>query len=383
MRILLISCSVIVTCCLNVVVLEYLIKLDYTIANTMTFCQFTFLCLVLYVTYGKMGTKIPEVPVKEHAKMIVFFFLTNVINNYAFHFQIDLPLHMIFRSGSLIANMLLGILILKKSYPLSKYLSIIMVTMGISLATMASAEMVGHTSQTFNQSTSGSQTNPDYYTWSFGIVLLTFALVLSACLGVVQEQFSAKFGKHPDEATYFSHLIPLPGFLFLGPEIVKKFINISQSTNVIDIFGLFSIPKMFFLLFLNSLTFFACIRCVFKLTSEAPSLTVTLVVSIRKFLSLLFSIFYFQNTFSSQHWFATLLVFTGTFLFTGIHTDIINWLRGKEKYVISDKKEVNSTSLSSPNQNNEDYFPAMDSSTNTDLNKYLRKQISTFKDDFN
>ena len=60
---------------------------------------------------------------------------------------------------------------------------------------------------------------------------------------------------------------------------------------------------------------FVCIKSVFVLTTECSSLTVTLVVTLRKFVSLLFSIFYFNNPFTAQHWFATFLVFGGTFIF--------------------------------------------------------------------
>ena len=46
------------------------------------------------------------------------------------------------------------------------------------------------------------------------------------------------------------------------------------------------------------------------------SLSVTLVVTLRKFLSLLISIFFFQNTFTSTHWAGAVLVFGGTILFS-------------------------------------------------------------------
>ena len=62
---------------------------------------------------------------------------------------------------------------------------------------------------------------------------------------------------------------------------------------------------------------YVCIRGVFTLTTECPSLFVTLIVTLRKFFSLIVSIFYFNNLFTLQHWVATALVFTGTLLFSG------------------------------------------------------------------
>ena len=74
----------------------------------------------------------------------------------------------------------------------------------------------------------------------------------------------------------------------------------------------------------NCITQYVCIRGVFVLTTECPSLVVTLVVTLRKFVSLLFSIFYFQNPFTNQHWAATALVFGGTALFSGVFNPVLN-----------------------------------------------------------
>lgn len=47
-----------------------------------------------------------------------------------------------FSQGSLIANMIMGILILKKRYDFSKYLSVIMITVGIITCTIISGTEV-------------------------------------------------------------------------------------------------------------------------------------------------------------------------------------------------------------------------------------------------
>lgn len=65
-----------------------------------------------------------------------------------------------------------------------------------------------------------------------------------------------------------------------------------------------------------------CISSVYKLTAECSSLTVTLVITLRKFISLIVSIVYFGNPFTYQHWIGTLLVFGGTLLFSDIPAQI-------------------------------------------------------------
>ncbi len=62
------------------------------------------------------------------------------------------------------------------------------------------------------------------------------------------------------------------------------------------------------------------------MTTECPSLIVTLIVTLRKFFSLVFSIMYFRNPFTLYHWLGTACVFGGIFLFTGVFHTIRNFL---------------------------------------------------------
>merc|ERR1712141_314327 len=77
-----------------------------------------------------------------------------------------------------------------------------------------------------------------------------------------------------------------------------------------------TVPKLLLYLVGNTLTQHICISAVFILTTECASLTVTLVVTLRKFGSLLFSIWYFNNPFTTYHWLGTILVFSGTLVFS-------------------------------------------------------------------
>ena len=108
-----------------------------------------------------------------------------------------------------------------------------------------------------------------------------------------------------------------------------------------------TVPKLLLYLIGNTLTQYICISAVFILTTECASLTVTLVITLRKvsttifftgfnnitfimilvvtntnfynffqFASLLFSIWYFHNPFTPHHWIGTALVFAGTLVFS-------------------------------------------------------------------
>lgn len=114
------------------------------------------------------------------------------------------------------------------------------------------------------------------------------------------------------------HLLPLPGFLLLYSNIAEH-ISIANASEPVSVplIGL-TMPLAWIYLILNCVTQYLCISSVFVLTTECASLTVTLVVTLRKFISLLFSIVYFQNPFTIHHWIGTALVFLGTLIFTEV-----------------------------------------------------------------
>ncbi|KAF3819368.1 hypothetical protein GH733_013518 [Mirounga leonina] len=259
---------------------------------------------------------------RYYAVMVAMFFTVSVVNNYALNLNIAMPLHMIFRSGSLIANMILGIIILKKRYSMFKYTSIALVSVGIFICTFMSAKQV--TSQASSR-----------------IGALTFALLMSARMGIFQETLYKQFGKHSKEALFYNHALPLPGFIFLASDIYDHAVLFNKSELYqVPVIGV-TVPIMWFYLLMNVITqyplhssatwsapwsfdrgMYVCIRGVFILTTECASLTVTLVVTLRKFVSLIFSILYFQNPFTLWHWLGTLFVFIGTLMYTEVWNNL-------------------------------------------------------------
>jgi len=314
-------------CCSNVIFLELLVKEDPGCGNLITFASFLFISIEGIIFTTKFGTVGPKVPMSAWTTLVVLYFLVSVVNNYALNFNISMPLHMIFRAGSLMANMILGMILLGKRYTPTKYLSVFMISIGIATCTIMSS----------HQSKANSATNQDdekaddqrfsndeedeaweYMRWMIGISMLTFALFLSARMGIYQEVIYGKHGKHPKEALFYSHFLPLPGFLFIAPNIYEHFmIALNSAPLIISGFDT-GIPTMMAWLAGNILTQYICISAVFVLTSECASLTVTLVVTLRKFISLLFSIWYFENPFTWAHWLGTALVFSGTLVFSDV-----------------------------------------------------------------
>ncbi|XP_030681693.1 UDP-xylose and UDP-N-acetylglucosamine transporter isoform X2 [Nomascus leucogenys] len=211
-------------CCSNVIFLELLARKHPGCGNIVTFAQFLFIAVEGFLFEADLGRKPPAIPIRYYAIMVTMFFTVSVVNNYALNLNIAMPLHMIFRSGSLIANMILGIIILKKRYSVFKYTSIALVSVGIFICTFMSAKQV--TSQSSLSENDGFQA---FVWWLLGIGALTFALLMSARMGIFQETLYKRFGKHSKEALFYNHALPLPGFVFLASDIYDHAVLFNKS----------------------------------------------------------------------------------------------------------------------------------------------------------
>uniref|UniRef100_A0A1B0B9Y2 UDP-xylose and UDP-N-acetylglucosamine transporter n=1 Tax=Glossina palpalis gambiensis TaxID=67801 RepID=A0A1B0B9Y2_9MUSC len=200
--------GVFIGCCSNVIFLELLIKYDPGSGNLITFSQFLIIAIEGFIFTSKFGKVKPVIGLRDYGILVLMFFLTNVCNNYAFNFNIPMPLHMVFRAGSLMANMLMGIAILKRRYVISKYLSVLLITVGIVMCTLVSANEVEDTSNPKLKSTAAK--NEEYsaiFWWTLGIIILTIALLISACMGIYQEFLYRKYGKRSREALYYTVIL--------------------------------------------------------------------------------------------------------------------------------------------------------------------------------
>ena len=318
----------VICCCANVVFLELLVSKDSGIGNLVTFAQFLLISIEGFVFTTKCGTVSPQVPFSAWLVLVIMYFLVSVTNNYALSFNIPMPLHMIFRAGGLLVNMLMGIFIMGKTYNRIKYVSILMISSGIFLCTVMSAtnRVSIKTGKVifYNETESEEHDLIDDFDFEeirqlvCGVLLLTFALILSTRMGIYQEDLFTTYGKHAKEALFYTHALPLPFFLLLSPDILHHWnVCLASSPVLIPIIGV-SAPIMVLHLLANACLQYACIFSVFVLTTECTSLTASLVLTVRKFISVLFSIWYFQNPFTGPHWVGTGLVFSGVLLFSDI-----------------------------------------------------------------
>ncbi|KAL8910457.1 MAG: hypothetical protein Q9171_004251 [Xanthocarpia ochracea] len=306
-------------CCSNVFALETIVKEQPHTGNLITFVQFVVTALLTWPTHFS-ATRPPfflkprAIPVVRWLPYIALFFTVNFLNNYAFGYNISVPVHIILRSGGSVTTMIVGFL-WGKRYTALQITSVAMLTVGIIIAAMADAKSKG-------KSTSGpSEIDPSFLT-GFGI--LFFAQVLSAIMGVYTQVTYATYGSHWHENLFYSHALSLPLFLpfipslrsqfqdflssapiHLSPAYLQPFLATSKANSsdpaqsippmLFPSLPTVSVPKDILYLALNAFTQYLCIRGVNLLGARTSALGVTIVLNMRKLASLLLSIWLFGN----------------------------------------------------------------------------------------
>ncbi|VDL78217.1 unnamed protein product [Nippostrongylus brasiliensis] len=294
------------------VFVEKIAKEEPSSMNLMTFSTFFFIACHGLIFTSKFFTVPNKIPLRGYLPTVITFFTVNVINNQALNFHVPVPLHIIFRSGSLLANLLLSVVLLKKKYSLRKYLSVFAITIGIVICTLATSDLEKNSGLSYEEAAK------HYREWSIGIAMLIFALLASAYLAICQQRMYQAYGKHSEEAMFVTHAISLPLFAFMASDIMAAARKFNESTPFTLLDVQLPVPSLWMNLLFSCVLQYYCIRFVYRLNSEVEALTVTLVVTLRKFLSLVVSIWWFQNPFTQQHWLGAALVFLGTLAFADV-----------------------------------------------------------------
>lgn len=145
-------------------------------------------------------------------------------------------------------------------------------------------------------------------------------------MGLYTEETYRKYGPQWKENLFYSHLLSLPLFIPFMPSMWRQYNKLASSAPlplpVAGILGLEKLPDAFqrgidriyipsqlFYLAMNVLTQYACIRGVNLLAAASTALTVTIVLNIRKLVSLLLSIWLFGNQLATGTLFGACIVF--------------------------------------------------------------------------
>ena len=222
-------------------------------------------------------------------------------------------------------------------YNVAQVLSVLIVTVGVILTTLSSHR--------HEETASSSYLDRRYLT---GIGILTLALVLSGFLGVVQDKTFASYNgtsptttkpKKPkfsasrkiagppeiwEESMFYLHFLALPLFLFVRHDLRSQARAVfSSPAHTTTLYVPLTAAQITFsavlpALLANTLTQLLCVAGVNRMTTRVPALTVTLVLVVRKAVSLVLSVVLFDGSDVAwgMLWSGAFLVFAGTVGYT-------------------------------------------------------------------
>ncbi|KAJ1918611.1 golgi uridine diphosphate-N- acetylglucosamine transporter [Mycoemilia scoparia] len=281
-----------------------------------------------------------HIPITRWAVMVGLFFLTSLLNNMALNYNIAIPLHIIFRSSGLVTNMIFGSIIYKKRYPPRQIVAVILVTAGVLVSTMSMSSHKPGSSTSSADTTAAEITTEssahlvkEYTIWVTGICILATGVVTASLLGLYQESTYKAYGRAWQEGLFYCHFMALPLFSFFHSEIMHTARATNQTPAISSLTGIVKaislpmlddIPSGWLYMAGNLITQLICVTGVHRLSTMASSLTLNLVLNLRKIVSLAISIMLFDNHFTLQLFCGCLLVFVGTLLYS-IPATMVSW----------------------------------------------------------
>lgn len=203
---------------------------------------------------------------------------------------VNYPTQVLAKSTKPISVLIMGVLLAKKSYKLTKYFFVLIIVTGVGLF-IYKGDGNGATAK-----------KKDLF--GIGECLLVLSLMMDGLLGVMQDSMRAT---SKPSAMSFMYSTNLWGTGFLGVALVAS----GEGLNFVK----FVTKHPSVLHDLSMLVVTGCIGQVFiyMLISQFGSLITSIVTTTRKFFTVLFSVLYFGNHLTTQQWIATGLVFCGLF----------------------------------------------------------------------
>lgn len=309
-------------CCSNVYTLESLIHASPSSGHLITAFQFLVTALITlpkHVSFSrgwrKLYLKQRTIPITKWIIYTAFFLVVNILNNKAFNYRISVPLHIILRSAGPVSTMIVGRTVGGRTYPAQKIVAVMLLFVGVVVAALSDSQAKQpETNLSANSTSKSTLSSSALWHQAPGFALLAAALFISAFMGLYTDNLYGTYGrsgKVTSESLFYSHALPLSYFAStlssLRPEIMSLVMaspNLStslvSSTSVAPtspiLYLLKFVPTALIMLLLNAITQYLCISGVNSLSAKSSSLTVSIVLNIRKLVSLILSIWLFGNS---------------------------------------------------------------------------------------
>lgn len=329
-------------CCGSVATLETLINntptnmhdLDLNIGDLVTFCQFFFITLLglpRFILFKKRndgsGSFIPRfkplhVPLRVYLISVLLFFSSSVGNNMIFNYNITIPIHITFRCFSTVLTMITCYLINGKRYSKKQVWSTMFLTFGALVASLY-RDHEFELGELYQLDPTNMIVVKDT-TFLKGMIILFISSMMSSLLSAYDERIYMKYGKHWEENMFYCHFLSLPLFIITNH---NKLLNTAKALMIYSSprYNLFTVPRWnkniyipqsVLVLVTNLVSQNICLTGVNILSSHTSALTLSVVLLVRKFISLLLSVIFFNNSLSKTSYIGITIVFFGAFLYS-------------------------------------------------------------------
>lgn len=319
-------------CMSAVIAMEYVLKANPKAGNLLSISEFAFVLIQSFPSRivakaGSIGLRPLQMPKESHFYHAALWVSMSVLANVAFSFNISVPIHTLFRSCNVIASVLLGYSLFGQRYSLKQLVCVLFITVGIFLGSVGDAKQFLGCSDCGPGATTKSHADEGFIRWSIGIALLIFVQILQGFLGHTQ---AVLYKRHAncgtkselaEEFLFTSHLVSFLPFIFLWEDVVAAARLALESAPISNALPI-PIQLLFFLA--NNLCQLVCIKGVFRLSAHFSPLTVNITLSVRKFLSVVVSILWFGNAWTTLHSIATVSIFGGVFAYSQCRAVVVD-----------------------------------------------------------
>ncbi|XP_014364766.2 solute carrier family 35 member B1 homolog [Papilio machaon] len=203
---------------------------------------------------------------------------------------VNYPTQVVGKAAKPIPVMILGVLIGRKSYPLKKYLFVLLIVIGVAL---------------FMYKDQAKKSTDDSQGMGIGELLLLVSLTMDGLTGAVQERIKSESSPTAYSmmlnTNWWSTIISSVGVLLSG-EIFKFVAFVTQYPEILVYLISFALMGALGQLF------------IFFMVAEFGPLPCSVVTTTRKFFTVLASVIIFGNVLFGRQWIGAILVFSGLFL---------------------------------------------------------------------
>ncbi|KAG5684403.1 hypothetical protein PVAND_013638 [Polypedilum vanderplanki] len=253
---------------------------------------FAFVQSAIYATVAKgviMSHDHPknETPQRYYCIIGVFYVLGKVTSYISLRY-IPYPTQVVGKSAKPIPVMLLGVLIGRKTYTVYKYIFVVIIVIGVALFSFKE-----------------KYDKKDGEDPILGIILFSVSLLMDGFLGAFEERMRSVSKPTPLNLMLFMNAwntLYLTIFLLISNEGVEFFYFCQRNPIVIrdlSIVVVLGICGQF---------------CITSMISNFGALPLSLVTTLRKFVTVLLSVIIFNNVLSIRQWIAATIIFTALFL---------------------------------------------------------------------